>query len=228
MIILIKKKGQDKMKISTSILNSTNRLECIKKLNQTTTDYIHIDTMDGIFVPDKQQNTLEELNSIIITTKKKLDIHLMVENPNYYIERFNSKKIEYITFHLEINQDISLIINKIKEKGYKVGISLKPQTSIEKIIPYLNQIDLVLIMSVEPGKGGQKFLPSSLHKIKQLTQIIKENNYPTKIEVDGGVKDTNIKTIQESGADIAVIGTYIINSNNYQASINNLINTKKK
>lgn len=216
------------MEISTSILNAKDRIECVKKLNKTATKYIHIDTMDGIFVPDKQLNTIEEINNISEISEKLLDIHLMVENPIEYIEKLNDSNIEYITFHIEINQDIKTTISKIKEKGYKVGISLNPTTTIETITKYLSEIDLVLIMSVEPGKGGQEFIPETLNKIKELSKIIKENNYQTKIEVDGGIKDYNIKKIKESGADIAVVGSYITKSNNPQQKIDILIEQTKK
>lgn len=216
------------MEISTSILNAEDRIECVKKLNKTETKYIHIDTMDGIFVPDKQLNTIEEINNISEISEKLLDIHLMVENPIEYIEKLNDSNIEYITFHIEINQDIKKTISKIKEKGYKVGISLNPTTTIETITEYLNKIDLVLIMSVEPGKGGQEFIPEALNKIKELSKIIKENNYQAKIEVDGGIKDYNIKKIKESGADIAVVGSYITKSNNPQQKIDILIEQTKK
>ena len=183
------------MEISTSILNAENRYECVKELNQTKTTYIHLDVMDGVFVEDKQLNTIEELKQINQISEKKLDIHLMVENPVEYIEKLNNMNIEYITFHIETKQDIKQIISKIKEYGYKVGICLNPNTSIQNLNQYLNQIDLVLIMSVEPGKGGQEFIPETLEKINKLNKIIKENNYQIKIEVDGGIKDYNIKKV---------------------------------
>lgn len=216
------------MEISTSILNANNRLECTKKLNKTETKYIHIDVMDGIFVPNKQLNTIDELNSISQTSEKKLDIHLMVENPIEYIEKLNNQNIEYITFHVETNQNIEKIISKIKEKNYKVGVCLNPKTELKELAPYLEKIDLILIMSVEPGQGGQEFIPETLNKIKKLSKTIKDNNYSIKIEVDGGIKDFNIKEIKESGANIAVVGSYITKSDNYQEKINNLIQKIKK
>lgn len=209
------------MKISTSILNSVDRINSVKKLNNTRTDYIHIDTMDGIFVKNKAMD-IEEIKKINEITRKKLDIHLMVENPINYIEKLNDMNIEFITFHLEINKDINNLIEKIKEQGYKVGVSIKPNTKIENILPYLKDIDLILVMSVEPGAGGQEFLPQTLEKISELSKIIKENNYNIEIEVDGGIKDSNIEKIYKNGATISVVGSYIINSNNYQEQINKL------
>lgn len=210
------------MKISTSILNAKKRIECVTQLNRTNTNYIHIDVMDGKFVPDTQFDSFNEINAISRNSKYPLDIHLMVEKPIEYIEQLENMNIEYITFHLELNQNINEIISKIKEKGYKAGISIKPNTNIEEIQPYLKNIDLILVMSVEPGAGGQEFLPQTLEKISSLSKIIKENNYNIEIEVDGGIKDSNIENIYKSGATISVVGSYIINSNNYQEQINKL------
>lgn len=206
------------IKISTSILSSTDRIECIKKLNSTNTDYIHIDTMDGIFVPNTQMNINEIIELEKISTKP-LDIHLMVENPETYINKLQNKNIEYITIHIEINKNIDDIINKIKSLGYKVGISIKPNTTIETIIPYLDKIDLVLIMSVEPGFGGQKFIPNSLNKAKEIRNL----NQNITIEIDGGINNDNIDEIKKY-VDIAVVGSYITNNDNYDQAINNLKN----
>lgn len=212
------------MKISTSILNSIDRINSVKELNNTTTDYIHIDTMDGIFVKNTTMN-IEEIKKINEITRKKLDIHLMVENPINYIEKLNDMNIEFITFHLEINKDINNLIEKIKEQGYKVGVSIKPNTKIENILPYLKDIDLILVMSVEPGAGGQEFLPKTLEKISELSKIIKENNYDIEIEVDGGINDQTITMLDN--VDIAVVGSYIINSDNYYRQIENLLKINK-
>ena len=206
------------LKISTSILASDNRIESIQKLNNTNSDYIHIDTMDGLFVPHTQMliNEIIELEKI---SNKPLDIHLMVENPEEYITQLENKNIDYITIHIEINKDINKLINMIKSLNYKVGLSIKPNTNIDSLIPYLDKIDLVLIMSVEPGFGGQQFMPNSLEKAKYLRKL----NPSITIEIDGGIKDTNIKEVKKY-VDIAVVGSYITNNNNYQEAINNLKN----
>ena len=206
------------IKISTSILASNNRLESIKKLNNTNTDYIHIDAMDGIFVPNTQLK-IDEINNLEKISTKPLDVHLMTTNPETYIDNLKNKNIEYITIHIEINKNIYNLINKIKSYGYKVGLSIKPNTNINTIIPYLDKIDLVLIMSVEPGFGGQKFIPSTLNKAKQLKEI----NKNIIIEMDGGINDTNISKIKEY-IDIAVVGSYITNNIDYNQAINNLKN----
>ena len=206
------------IKISTSILSSTDRYNSIKKLNISNTDYIHIDTMDGIFVPNTQMN-IDEIIKLEKISTKPLDIHLMVDNPEIYINELQNKNIEYITIHIEINKDIDNIINKIKSYGYKVGLSIKPNTNISTIIPYLDKIDLVLIMSVEPGFGGQEFIPSTLEKAKQLRKI----NKSIIIEMDGGIKDTNIDQLKDH-IDIAVVGSYITKKEDYNQAINKLKN----
>ena len=136
-----------------------------------------------------------------------------------YIKYLNNKKIEYITIHIEINKDINKLINIIKSLNYKVGISLKPNTNIDTLIPYLDKIDLVLIMSVEPGFGGQEFLPQTKDRIK----AIKNKQSNVLIQVDGGINNQTIKEIKND-IDIAVVGSYIVKSDNYQEAINNLKN----
>ena len=206
------------IKISPSILASDNRIESIKKLNKTNADLLHIDCMDGIFVPNTQM-PIEEILELEKHSNIPLDIHLMVENPEEYINKLANKNIEYITIHIEIDKNIDNIINKIKSHGYKVGLSIKPNTDISSLLPYLNKIDLILIMSVEPGFGGQQFIPNSLIKAKKLRNL----NQKIIIEIDGGIKDTNIKEIKKY-VDIAVVGSYITNSNDYNEAINNLKN----
>ncbi|MBR3162291.1 MAG: ribulose-phosphate 3-epimerase [Bacilli bacterium] len=210
------------MKISASILSSNNRIESVKKLNRTNTSYIHIDVMDGKFVEDKQFSKVNEINSINIMTNKKLDIHLMVENPKYYLRKLKGMNIEFVTVHLEIDKEINSIIKTIKGKGYKVGLAIKPETDIKKVEPYLNDIDLVLVMSVEPGKGGQKFKSTTTKKIKELKKIIEDNNYNVLIEVDGGINNETIEKL--SDADIAVVGSYITNNSDYYKKIQDLLN----
>ena len=206
------------IKISTSILNAKDRINSIQKLNNTNTDYIHIDTMDGIFVPNTQMN-IDEIIELEKYSQKKLDVHLMVENPESYIINLINKNIEYITIHIEIEKNINELINKIKSLGYKVGLSIKPNTDIKTLIQYINKIDLVLIMSVEPGFGGQKFIPNSLNKAKEIRNL----NQNITIEIDGGINNDNIDEIKKY-VDIAVVGSYITNNDNYDQAINNLKN----
>ena len=204
------------IKVSTSILTCNNRIQATEKLNKTNTDYIHIDYMDGIFV-DNKEFTIEEIKTLSKISTKKLDIHIMAENPEPIIQELKDLNIEYITIHYEINKPLDKIINLIHNQGYKCGISIKPKTNPKNIIEYLEKIDLVLIMSVEPGKGGQKFIPDVLNKIKEL----KQNNLI--IEIDGGINDTNIEELKNI-VDIVVVGSYITNSSDYNKQINNLKN----
>ncbi len=204
------------IKISTSILSSQNRQHSVNELNKTTTDYIHIDTMDGNFVPNYQLPT-NEIIELHKYTEKPFDVHLMVEDPEQYIKELANLNISFITIHLEIKKDINHLIKLIKSFGYKVGISIKPNTPAIELTPYIEDIDMVLIMSVEPGQGGQEFIPSSIDKAKTL----KELNPNLIIEMDGGIKAHNINNIKNY-VDIAVVGSYITNSNNYQEAINNL------
>ena len=204
------------IKVSTSILTCNNRIQATEKLNKTNTDYIHIDYMDGIFV-DNKEFTIEEIKTLSKISTKKLDIHIMAENPEPIIQELKGLNIEYITIHYEINKPLDKIINLIHNQGYKCGISIKPKTNPKNIIEYLEKIDLVLIMSVEPGKGGQKFIPDVLNKIKEL----KQNNLI--IEIDGGINDTNIEELKNI-VDIVVVGSYITNSSDYNKQINNLKN----
>ena len=209
------------MQISTSILNSLNREESIKKLNYTKTNYIHIDVMDGLFVSDKQF-TINEIKTLSNISMKKLDIHLMVENPINYVKELSNMKIEYITFHIEVDNNINNIISTIKEKDYKVGLAIKPNTDINLLKPYLDKIDLILVMSVEPGKGGQPFLETTPPRINKIKELIQGKDIL--IEVDGGITEKTIEKVPN--ANIAVSGSYIVKSDNYNEKINILLQQK--
>ncbi len=209
------------VKVSTSILSiKDNLIDNIKKLNNTDTDFIHYDIMDGNFVPNKAFSfaNIESINKYVT---KPLDVHLMVCNPEEYINFYKNLNPMYITIHYEIN-NYQKYINMIKENNIKVGISIKPNTPVEVLYEILDKIDLVLIMSVEPGKGGQKFIDDSLNKIQKLRKYIDSNNLTTVIEVDGGINDITSKQCIDNGADILVSGSYITNSENYQEQIDKL------
>lgn len=212
------------MEISTSILGSKNRIEDVIKLNRTNTSYIHIDVMDGKFVGDTQFS-VNEINAINRVVKYPMDVHLMVNDPISYIVKLKNMNIRYITFHLEIRKRKEKIISMIKEMGYGVGISIKPDTELEKIKPYLKDIDLILVMSVEPGKGGQKFIDSTVDRIKEVKKLVDDGGFNIKIEVDGGINDETITKV--SDADIAVVGSYIIESENYYMRIEKLLSNRK-
>lgn len=202
--------------LSTSILSIKEDLtNNIKKIDRVT-DYIHLDIMDGIFVTNTTWN-IEDTRTFTLGHNKPLDVHLMVSNVKKYVDDFSTLNPEYITFHLEAVDNVDEMIEYIKSKGIKVGLSIKPDTDITLIYPYLRKIDLALVMSVEPGKGGQKYLDSATTKIDRLKEIRETFKYNYLIEVDGGVnKDTLSKCIN---SDLFVIGSYITCSENYDERI---------
>lgn len=202
------------MKIATSILNMKKETKYLKELENTTTDYLHLDIMDGKFVTNTSE--LYDFIKQNEPIQKPLDVHLMVEDVKSYIEKYSKLYPEYITIHYEIKEDLEEAIDYIKSKNCKVGLSIKPNTPIDAIMPYINKIDLLLIMSVEPGYGGQSYIDIS-DKLKQARQL--QNDYDFIIEVDGGINDTNISSID---TDIAVVGSYITSSEHYQEQINKL------
>ena len=207
------------MKLSVSILNSKDRKEMIDKLNNANISYIHMDVMDGKFV---SQNTLsyQELRELSSFSNKKLDVHLMMDNPEEYINNIKYlNNIENITIHLEIDKDIKKILSMIKSLGIKRGISIKPNTDINKLLPYLNDIDLILVMTVEPGLGGQPFIGTSTTRLKEIKEIIKDKDIL--IEVDGGIKSNTINLVKD--ADIVVVGSYITCSDDPISKINSLL-----
>ena len=198
------------MKIAPSVLtaNFTNLKEEINSIS--TADYIHIDIMDGNFVPNISFGPLIN-KQIAMISKIPLDVHLMVLDPLKWIDEFSVENVEYITVHYEAN-DFLDAINKITANNKKVGLSVKPNTNIELIYPYIEQLDLVLIMSVEPGFGGQKFMEDQLEKVRKLVEYRKQNNLNFLIEIDGGVNATTYQKCIDAGVDIAVAGSYIFNA----------------
>lgn len=207
------------MELSISILNAVDRSNIIKILNDTNVSYIHMDVMDGKFVPEVSL-PYTEFRSLSSLTNKKLDVHLMMKDPMEYIKEIsNIDNIWNITIHLEIDKDIKKILSYIGSLGIKRGISIKPNTDIDKLIPYLDDIDLILVMTVEPGLGGQKFIESSTKKISDIKNLIKDRDIV--LEVDGGINSDTIDKVRE--ASIAVIGSYITRSNDPIASINSLL-----
>ena len=207
------------MKLSVSILNAKDKKEMIKTLNNTDISYIHMDVMDGKFVSQVSLPSYE-LRELAKYSNKDFDVHLMVDDPLAYIEEIKDiENIKQITIHLEIDKDIDSILSKIKEYDFKVGLAIKPNTYINKLIPYLEYIDTILIMSVEPGLGGQPYIESTTKRIKKIKELTKD--YKKSLEVDGGINNETIKKI--SPADIAVVGSYITNSNDPINTINNLL-----
>ena len=202
------------MKISASFLSIKDNLkENIDLLTKCDIDYLHLDIMDGIFVKNKTWDILEIKN--LINYNKPLDVHLMVSDVYKYVDEYKDLNPEFITFHYEVDLDIMDIISYIKKYNIKVGLSIKPNTKVDEIIPYLPYLDLILVMSVEPGEGGQKFIIDSVDKIKKLKEL--KGDYL--IEVDGGINDSTISLVKD--VDIAVIGSYIT-SGNYEEKIKSI------
>ena len=195
------------MKISASFLTIDN-IDNVNKLVDCDIDYLHLDIMDGMFVNNKNE-------VVNINNKKPLDVHLMVNDVYKYIDIYKNLNPLFITFHYEAVTDVLEVVNYIKKFNIKVGLSIKPSTKVEEIIPYLPYLDLILVMSVEPGQGGQSFIMNTVDKIKKLKEL--KGNYL--IEVDGGINDNTINLV--SDADIIVVGSYIT-SGDYEERIRNL------
>lgn len=209
------------MKVSASILSCdfSNMQNEFKKIENSNLDFIHLDIMDGHFVPNISFGP-DISNSLKKLSKFPFEVHLMVSNPLNFLNKFEES--DSIIFHFESDDNPIEVINTIKKMNKKVGISIKPKTSVHEIISFLHEIDLVLIMTVEPGFGGQKFMSNQIEKIKYLKDYSERNNLKFDIEVDGGINLETCKLCSHAGASICVSGTYIFKSKDALKSINNL------
>ena len=214
------------MQISTSILSIKENIDKkILELNNLDTDYIHLDIMDGKFVTNKTRS-FDEIYEDIKNTTKKVDVHLMVKDVKKYVDKYLLINPDIITFHLEAIDNIDEMIDYIKEHNTKVGLAIKPNTSIEDLSFYLNKVDLILVMTVEPGKGGQEFIKEMEEKVDELRLLKDAYKYDYLIEVDGGINNKTILNVLNS--DILVVGSYITSSNDYKKQIDTLREQIKK
>ena len=199
-----------KKKLAPSILSADFKIlgEQIKTTYDAGAEFLHYDVMDGMFVPSISFG-MPVLKSIQGVSGQVMDVHLMIMEPIRYIEEFKKAGADFITIHLEACDDVEKTIEKIHECGLKAGVSIKPNTPVESLIPIIDKVEMVLIMSVEPGFGGQKFIPESLDKIRQTKKIITERNLDVLIEVDGGISAANVKEVLDAGVDVAVAGSAV-------------------
>lgn len=207
------------MKVAVSYLSSDNKKECIKRIDNSIAEYIHVDLCDGKYVKEKNF-TMSEVKSLLKNAIKPLDVHLMVKNPMKYIDELAMLNVDTITIHLDID-NVSDILDYIQNIGIKAGLAINPNQSPKLLEQYLNRIDKVLFMSVKPGKGGQSFMESILSKIDKINQV--KNNYNFETSVDGGINDETINHLLDKDIDIIVSGSYITSSNDYNESINKLV-----
>jgi len=209
--------------ISPSVLASdfANLQSEIEMLNESDADWIHLDVMDGVFVPNISFG-VPVCASINKHAKKPLDVHLMIVEPEKYVEQFAKHGAEIITVHYEACPHLHRNIQQIKDLGCKTGVSLNPHTNIEVLTDTIKDIDVVLIMSVNPGFGGQKFIEQTYDKVRKLKQLIKDTGASTIIEVDGGVNSNNARPLVDAGVDVLVAGSFVFKSDDPLATIKSL------
>ncbi len=211
------------MKIAPSILSSdfVRLEEEIKKIEKDGADIVHLDVMDGHFVPNLTFG-VPVIRQIRQITELPLDVHLMVTNPENYINDLSKIGVEYISVHQEASIHLHRLVSEIKAKEIKAGVAINPSTPVEMLYPILKDLDFVLLMSVNPGFGGQSFLPLVYDKLDKLKKEIETNNLNLEIEIDGGVNSENAHVLKKHGADILVAGSYVFKSGDYSQAIRSL------
>lgn len=209
--------------ISPSILAAdfANIQREVEMLNSSAADYIHVDVMDGVFVPNISFG-IPVTEAIHRHSKKPLDVHLMIVNPDKYLEDFRNAGAEIITVHYEVCPHLHRTIQAIKALGAKAGVAINPHTPVELLIDVIQDIDVVLVMSVNPGFGGQKFIENTYSKVARLKELILSKGADTLIEIDGGVNIENTPKLMSSGADMFVAGSFVFNSSDPSATIGQL------
>ncbi len=211
------------MLVAPSILSANfGRLdEEIKAICDGGCDFVHVDVMDGHFVPNLTIGPVV-VNAVAKVASKPLDIHLMVENNTFFVDMFAKLNPEYISFHIEEEKHPHRLVQKIRDYGIKPAVVLNPHTLPETVEYLLEDLDMVLLMSVNPGFGGQKFIPSVIEKARKLKAMINARGLNTLIEVDGGVSDRNIEDLKSAGVDIVVAGSYVFSNKSYKEAISSL------
>ena len=208
------------IKIAPSILAAdfgNLSLEC-KKIDKSNADWFHLDVMDGLFVPNISFG-MPIVKSIRKMTKKPLDVHLMIIEPERYIDKFIEIGSDILTVHVEATSKMDNIIDKINHSGIKSGIAINPDTPISKLDDYISNVDLICLMGVHAGFGGQKFIKKTFNRLEELKNLINSKNSSALIEIDGGVNENNFEKLKNLGADVLVAGSYIFNSSNYNEAI---------
>ena len=206
--------------VAPSILSADfgNLERDIKMIDRSEAEWVHIDVMDGVFVPNISFG-FPLMKPIRKATAKVLDVHLMIVEPERYVKRFVEAGADYVTFHLEACVDPRAAIAEIKATGAKAGVSIKPATPVEAVFDYLDELDMVLVMSVEPGFGGQSFMPDSLDKVRALRREIDEKGYNCLIEIDGGISASNAREVFDAGVNVIVAGSSVFNAENQEQAI---------
>ena len=180
----------------------------MKKTEENGAAYIHFDVIDGMFVPSISFG-MPVLASIHDATEQFMDAHLMVQEPIRYVEAFQKAGADYVTVHLEACEDVKTTLDKIHACGMKAGLAVNPETDVKELVPYMEDVEMILIMSVQPGFGGQKFIPESLDKIREVRAMLNEKNLETDIQVDGGIYVENVREVLDAGANVIVAGSAV-------------------
>ena len=211
--------------VAPSILSADfgNLERDIKMVDRSAAEWVHVDVMDGVFVPNISFG-FPIMKPVRKATQKVVDVHLMIVEPEKYVKRFVEAGADYVTFHHEACADPRATIAEIKAVGAKAGVSIKPATSAEAIFDYLGELDMVLVMSVEPGFGGQSFMPDSLDKVRILRKEIDEKGYSCLIEIDGGISAKNAREVFDAGVDVIVAGSSVFGAEDQEQAIIDILN----
>jgi len=195
----------------------------LEQIEKGGAQYIHLDVMDGIFVPNISFG-IPVIQSIRKSSNLIFDVHLMIVEPERYVEAFSKAGADIINFHIEATKDAASTLSKIKSLGAKTGITIKPNTPVSEIVPYLENVDMVLIMTVEPGFGGQKFMADKMEKVTELVKIREQKNLKFDIEIDGGVNINNVKEILDTGVNVIVAGSAVFGAEDVESRTKEFLN----